>query len=208
MIASANRSDTAFSWMTGALFVLAVGALFLRFATNDSAQYQHTPSSPYTALAETFVGAGNVRVGDTGSGDIIVLLNTDRQAGRNDPAITQDITDMIEAMAPGRSVTIKDAPFSRTSAISSEPIFILEILALILMSGISGWLFIALQRRRQMVPADDPVPANDIVPRPSALVTALAKPASPIDKAADFAERQPARTADIITGWLSDEDKR
>ncbi|MEM7660735.1 MAG: hypothetical protein AAF292_00695 [Pseudomonadota bacterium] len=207
MPSSLERTEGTLAWITGILFVLSVVALVLRVVAGDPSPSASKTNSPYISLAETLVGEGNVRIGDTGTGDIVVLLNSDRQTAET-ASDAKQITAIIQSMAPGRAVSVTEANFTPRSIGAAGFLFFAECLTLFAISVLSGLLFVAVQRRRLVAPVADPVPANDVISRPHTPPTTLAKAASSLDKAAEFAEHQPARTAEIITGWLRDEDNR
>ncbi|MEM6901366.1 MAG: hypothetical protein AAF583_16555 [Pseudomonadota bacterium] len=206
---SVNKTERTQIWVAVALFVLSSSALFLRLLSEVS--NPHTPlppSSPYEIVAETFVGPGNARIGDSGTGDLVVLLNSNQPGERNIANATDRITEIIQGMTPGRSVTVSTANFADQEFTTPDASYLFELVILIALAGISGWLSLDLYRLKRTVSFSDPKAANDSVPHVAPTVTRLAKPASSTEKAVAVAKHQPEKTAEIIAGWLNEEDTR
>ncbi|MEM6412431.1 MAG: hypothetical protein AAF683_12935 [Pseudomonadota bacterium] len=209
MSESANRTELTQIWVAIALFVLSASALLLRLLSETSnPNAPLVPSSPYETVAETFVGAGNVRIGDSGTGDLVVLLNSNQPSQRKTANAAERITEIIQSMAPDRSVTVSTANFADQTFTAPGASYLFELVILVTLAGISGWLSLDLYRRKRTVSFSDPKAVIDSVPHVTPAVTRLAKPASSTEKAAAVAKHQPEKTAKIIASWLNEEDTR
>ncbi|MEM9668361.1 MAG: hypothetical protein AAF950_05500 [Pseudomonadota bacterium] len=205
---SVEDSRIPLHWIAWALLILAVSCLGLRLISGPPAFLQDPENSPYLGMLESFVGTDNVRVGDSGHGDIIVLLNADRPQELRDPRVSKQISNMMESMVPDRGIQIMDSAFVDAPLAPAGVAYIIEILLLSGVVVLSIWL-LANSRDRYRIPTSyETVAANDTIPRPSLPVTPAANPASSLEKAASLAERQPALTAKIIAGWLNDKEQR
>jgi len=201
-----SKRQTVSAWIAGAIILLAAGLLGLQLVEQQPAQASEDAQSPFASIAESLVGHGQVRIGDTGNGDIVVLVNANRPDAAVSDNTIQSVTAIIGAMAPDRTVTVTEVRFAQPTIPTPSQIYLIEFSLIISIIALAGWMLLRALARVAL-PEDEPlIAANDTTLQPALPVTGLSNPASPTEEAASFAERQPTRTAQIISRWLSDED--
>lgn len=198
---NADHADMSARWITGLLLAMSIGLFAARgidiYTTPASSAANQTDLS---SVVESLVGAGHVRISDTGNGDIIVLLNGPEN--EIDDALSNRITKLIKAAEPNRAITLEQFPFAEGTTPTPSMVDTAELIALAIFAGLTAWL--GLTSLRQSTTTESmSEPSQHHVPRQMP----IERPPQPplranIDEAANLARRKPAHAAAVIREWL------
>ncbi|MEL7481777.1 MAG: hypothetical protein AAGJ29_09455 [Pseudomonadota bacterium] len=189
--------------MAGLLLIGLIALLGLRsFAIVSTDHRGPGPeTTPYGVLAEAIVGAGNARAIDTGTGNIVVLI--DASAGALGSEQRERLADLFEAVTPDRAVLIQSVD---TIGLSTPHITLaerLEIAALLIAAGLCAWILLSLSGKVTVVRMP--------IHTPNPTVRAETAPPSPsrpsgiaLQRAVRFAKSEPEKTAAVIRSWMND----
>ena len=189
-------------WLAGLILALAATLLVIHVQSTGLAPSADTQTSPYAPLLERLAGPGEVQVGDSGSGQIVILLN--RSVAESQPGLASDLSAIVQAMAPNRDIMIRAADFAAPATDAMSVLEWVMTVGLFLMAALSAGLLASLLQITRSVLDEEPVPANDTAPPPAIPVT---PPAGPVGQASDLAQRNPTRTAAILKRWLAEDDQ-
>ncbi len=195
--------------LAGLVSGLCLLALGLRSVALFTAPAPTSPASGIVTLAESVTGPGRVRIGDSGSGGLIVLI--DGPETPVEPVLAGRLTRILSTVAPDRDIQFDRFPFARGASPRPSLAGLGELAALGLAAALAGWLVLTMQ-------AIGPTPADMIRSRIAPALPRLREPAADpqvrapgprgrpraSDEAASLAAANPARAAAVIRGWLSE----
>jgi len=190
-----------------AVFALAIGLLGWRGIAIFTAPAAPAPSSAFERIAETVTGPHQVRVEQGETGTLIILI--DGPVGALSKADAEKLRSLAGALYPSAPpAIINQYPFASGTLTRPSNGALGELAALGVLVLLSGWLVltrITQDRASVQIPEKTPSIAPETT-LPAKTLKPLHEPVSPVDKAAQLAQKEPEVTAAIIRKWLRQEE--